>query len=280
MNSHSDKWIMNRLQEHYEISKEHFPENQIIGIFLQGSQNYGMDYSDSDIDSKLIVLPTLKDIALNKKPVSTTHIDPATEEHIDFKDIRLMFQTFKKQNLNFVEILFTKYCILNPMYEKLWKEFISYNDTIVQANPVATLKTMKGIALEKYHAMEHRYPSKIAVIDHFGYDPKQLHHLCRVYEFMQNFFIKQYSYSKCLEGSDWVKSLKDPESALELSEARKLADKTKEKLENLYELCMLEYEKNPRFNKEAYDLIDDYQYKFIETGILNELKAKGELEPI
>jgi hypothetical protein len=237
-----------------------------------------MDYSDSDIDSKLIVLPTLKDIALNKKPVSTTYIDPTTEEHIDFKDIRLMFQTFKKQNLNFVEILFTKYCILNSMYEKLWKEFVRYNDTIVQANPVATLKTMKGIALEKYHAMEHRYPSKITIIDHFGYDPKQLHHLCRVYEFMQNFFIKQYSYSKCLEGSDWVKSLKDPENALELSEAKKLADKTKEKLENLYELCMLEYEKNPRFNKEAYNLIDDYQYEFIETGILNELKAKGELK--
>ena len=37
-------------------------------------------------------------------------------EHIDVKDIRLMFDNFKKQNINFLEILFTKFGIVNEKY--------------------------------------------------------------------------------------------------------------------------------------------------------------------
>ena len=35
--------------------KQYFDENSIVGIFLQGSQNYGLDYEGSDIDTKLII---------------------------------------------------------------------------------------------------------------------------------------------------------------------------------------------------------------------------------
>lgn len=90
-----------------------------VGLFLQGSQNYDLDYEGSDIDTKVIVLPSFTDFVLNRKPVSTTHI-MENNEHLDFKDIRLMFDCIKKQNVNFVEILFTRYMILNPKYEDLF----------------------------------------------------------------------------------------------------------------------------------------------------------------
>ena len=99
-----------RLFEHYDEALEHFNKEQIVGIFLQGSQNYGLDLPTSDVDTKLIVVPNFKDIALNNKPVSITHIR-ANEEHIGFKDVRLYMETFRKQNLNFLEILFTPYYI-------------------------------------------------------------------------------------------------------------------------------------------------------------------------
>ena len=108
---------MRRLYEHHEEAKQYFPEDRIVGVWLQGSQNYGLDLPTSDVDTKLIVVPTFKDIALNRKPVSTTHVR-ANDEHIDFKDIRLYIETFKKQNLNFLEILFTDYFIINPFYEE------------------------------------------------------------------------------------------------------------------------------------------------------------------
>ncbi len=68
---------------------------KVLGVFLQGSQNYGLAYEGSDIDTKCIVLPSFEDFCLNKKPTSTTLILPSNE-HIDLKDIRLMFDCFKK----------------------------------------------------------------------------------------------------------------------------------------------------------------------------------------
>jgi hypothetical protein len=32
-----EEQIMKRLQEHYDEALEYFPENRIVGIFLQGS---------------------------------------------------------------------------------------------------------------------------------------------------------------------------------------------------------------------------------------------------
>ena len=273
MNFHSDEWIMKQLERHYDIAKEHFKEDQIVGIFLQGSQNYDMDTKDSDVDTKLIVLPTLEEIAKGSKPVSHTHIDSLTDEHIDFKDVRSIFQTFKKQNLNFIEVLYTKYKIVNPKYEQLWNDFISYNDYISKSNPVATLKTMKGIALEKYHALSHLYPSKVEVINFFGYDPKQLHHLVRVYDFMFDFFVLNKPYADCLKGSDLVRNLKDLSKALDFNTAKLLADETKRKVEDLYDTLMQKYEHfHSSTLQDAYKIIDEFQYKFIKHSIELELK--------
>ena len=170
-NYHSNEWILSKLQGHYDEALNHFPGDKIVGIFLQGSQNYGLDVAGSDIDTKLIVVPTFEEIALNKKPVSTTHIR-ANEEHIDFKDIRLYMQTFRKQNLNFLEILFTPYKIVNPLYEKEWDRLIAFRENIARANMFRGVKSMKGIAMEKYHALKHPYPSKVETLEKYGYDPK------------------------------------------------------------------------------------------------------------
>ena len=188
--------IMSCLREHYEEALEYFDESRIVGIFLQGSQNYGLDYEGSDIDTKLIVLPSFEDIAFNKKPVSTTHVR-ANEEHIDFKDLRLYMQTFRKQNLNFLEILFTEFKILNPQYEKMWDVLVENRERIARYNEFQAIKSMKGIALEKYHAMKHPYPSKMAIIEAHGYDGKQVHHLIRVEDYIER-YIAGESYESCL----------------------------------------------------------------------------------
>ena len=80
--------IMSGVKDHWEESLQYFSMNNIVGIFLQGSQNYNLDTPNSDIDTKLIVTPSFSDIAFNRKAVSTTHVRE-NNEHIDFKDIRL-----------------------------------------------------------------------------------------------------------------------------------------------------------------------------------------------
>ena len=188
--------IMSRLREHYDESLKYFKEEQIVGCFLQGSQNYELDYEGSDIDTKLSVVPSFKDICLNKKPVSTTHVR-ANEEHTDWKDVRLYMETFRKQNLNFLEILFTDFYIINPMYAEQWNRLVQCREQIARMNKHRAVKSMKGIAMEKYHAMEHRYPAKVDIIDKYGYDGKQVSHLDRVDDYLER-YISGVAYKDCL----------------------------------------------------------------------------------
>jgi len=197
---------MARLREHLDAVKDKHPE--YVGIFLQGSQNYKLDYEGSDVDSKLIVLPTFEDFVLNRKPHSYTHI-MENDEHVDVKDIRLMYDCFRKQNINFVEILFTKYRILNPKYEALFKPVLDARERIGHYNDFAALNCMVGMALEKQKALCHPYPATMDKIKKFGYDPKQLHHILRLEEFMDR-WMDGVPYEDCLisKRADWLLDVK------------------------------------------------------------------------
>ena len=173
-----------RLYEHYEDALKLYPKERIFAIVLQGSQNYGLADEESDVDTKLLLVPTLDEIVFNKKPISTTHVRE-NDEHIDAKDVKLYWQCFKKGNPNFVEVLFTDYYIVNSMYADLWEEMRDNRELIARVHPMAAAKAMMGMVQEKFHAMEHRYPSRAKIVDKFGYDPKQLQHLIRMTWFLE-----------------------------------------------------------------------------------------------
>ena len=193
--------VMKRLMEHAAAAELLLMnENRIAFIALQGSQNYGLDYEGSDIDTKCVVLPTFDEIVDNRKPVSLTHI-MENEEHCDVKDIRLMFDCYKKQNVNFVETLFTDYIWINPMYKEEVEYLLSHREDIARYCPYRAVKCMKGMVLEKRHALQHPYPNKIATLEQYGYDPKQLHHIVRLYDFMVK-YTNENSYKDCLVPSN------------------------------------------------------------------------------
>lgn len=263
--------IMIRLHEHYLESLQYFPEDQIVGCFLQGSQNYGLDHEDSDVDTKLIVVPSFKDICLNRKPVSTTHVR-ANDEHTDWKDIRLYMETFRKQNLNFLEILFTDFYIINPIYQEQWMRLVEHREEIARMNPYRAVKSMKGIGLEKYHAMEHRYPSKADIIDKYGYDGKQTSHQIRVWDYLKR-YIAGEKYEDCLRPTpNLVPRIMDYKalSKIPLWAARYDAKKYKELTEGLAdEYCATheEYE-DPAMR----DLLEDVSYNIMKIAVERELQ--------
>lgn len=186
--------LMNRIHSDYRLLED--IGYTVLGVFLQGSQNYGLSYEGSDIDTKAIILPKFDDFISNKKPVSTTHILPSTE-HINIMDIRVMFETIKKQNINFVEILFTDYYYLNPLYEDLFMPMIENRELIARFNKMASVKCMIGMALEKRKALEHPYPTIKWKIDKWGADNKQTHHVLRMKDFLER-YISGESYKSCL----------------------------------------------------------------------------------
>ena len=259
--------IMSRLREHYDESLKYFKEEQIVGCFLQGSQNYGLDYEGSDIDTKLIVVPSFKDICLNKKPMSTTHVR-ANEEHTDWKDVRLYMETFRKQNLNFLEILFTDFYIINPMYAEQWNRLVQCREQIARMNPFRAVKSMKGIAMEKHHAMEHEYPSKVDVLAKWRYDPKQLHHLLRVEEYLGR-YIAGESYASCLRPHrpEYLVSVK--RGYYDLDTARIVANTAIDNVVRVADaFCSQTSDKEDEVMRE---LLEDVSYEIMKIAVEKEL---------
>lgn len=266
MNYHSDQWIMDRVQEHYNEALESFPKDRIVCIVLQGSQNYGLETMYSDVDTKLIITPTFEDIAMNRQPISTTHIR-ADDSHTDWKDIRLMLQTFRKCNLNFLEILFSPYCIINPLYAEEWNRLIENNELIANYNPCKAVKTMCGLARRKYEQMEHESPSHHDDIDKFGYSPKEFHHLLRIEEYVER-YINDVSYQDCLisERADYLIGVK--RGRYTLDDARLIA---KTAIDHIEEMCNKFLEDEKPINKDVDALLDDVQYEIMRIAIKKEI---------
>lgn len=263
--------VMSRVHDHLDESLQRFDESRIVGIFLQGSQNYGLETPKSDVDTKLIVTPTFDEVVLNKRPISTTHVR-ANNEHTDLKDIRLMLATFRKQNLNFIEILFTPYAWVNPLFESEWGRLTAAREQIAHYSPYGAVKTMKGIAMEKYHAMEHEYPSKLEVLAEYGYDPKQVSHLVRVQNFISS-YLAGHPYEECLypKDKDFIMDIKLGKYSLD--EARKIADKyLKLVVTEADEFCSTHSKTDVDTNVDS--LLNKVQYNIVKKALLDEI-TKG-----
>lgn len=263
--------IMKRVKEHYDYLIEQGYE--VVFLALQGSQNYNLDiYTEeymSDIDTKAVILPSFEDFVYNRQPISKTIILD-NNEHIDVKDIRVMFETYKKQNINFIETLFTKFKIVNSEYTNLVEPLFKNREEIAHINTNQALRCMAGMSMEKLKAMEHPYPTIINKIEKYGYDGKQLHHIIRM-----NDFIKAYangkSYSECLityENKDLLMKAKLNEFSLE--DARKIAyfydnDTKRIKEENVLAEDVINQKGIEILNKVKYDLL---KAKFKEDIIM------------
>ena len=107
-----------RLEAHYNKAVEHFGEENVMGVFLYGSWNYNTNLPDSDVDTKCILVPNLYSLAI--QPFKVTHLD-VDGEVCECMSIMHMVANWKKQNINFVEILFTSHFKLNPDYADFWQ---------------------------------------------------------------------------------------------------------------------------------------------------------------
>lgn len=180
--------IMDTLYGHWRTVREHYPDNTIVFLGLYGSQNYELDLPTSDIDSKCIILPTERDLILGKKMISVDLQCP-DGGLCNVKDIRLMFENFYKGNINFVEILYSKYQIINDSFSKEMHQLIDNRDLIARRDPVKLIHMAAGMATQKFIAFDKPFESKKEILAKYGYDPKQLSHLVRLYYFIRRYYL-------------------------------------------------------------------------------------------
>ena len=226
----------------------------VVGTFLQGSQNYGLDTEESDIDTKVIIVPSFNDVVLNKKPVSTTAILPS-DEHIDVKDIRCYFDCIKKQNINFLEVLFTDYKFIKPEFKEAFQPMLDNNEKIAHYNIYKAISTMVGMVREKRKQLTHSFPARMHMIEKYGYDPKQLHHILRVGNFL-SYYIEKVPYKQCLFplSRDYLIKVKT-RPPYSLQEAQELADLM---LESVLEMQAKYYATHePYVDKEVEEIMNN-----------------------
>ena len=261
--------IKNRLKAHYKHIESLGYE--IVGIFLQGSQNYNLDIYEkdytSDVDTKCLVIPTLDSLIKGTAMVSTKY--DFEGEQIDVKDIRVMMEMWKKQNQSYLEILFTEYKIINPKYKSLLKEIFDMKEDIVKMNLSQLARCISGMSKEKVVALEHEYPATVEKIKKYGYDPKQLASIIRLTHLIENIFEKDMKFKDAIwygdEGlRDYMLDIKRGKASLE--EARELAELYDNKTASIKDNIVEQYGKD-NFNDEICHNLEVRVYQLVRFGI-------------
>lgn len=177
--------IMTRLKEHWNfLISLGYNEDRMLGIFACGSMNYNFyNPKISDVDSKVIIIPSFADMCLEKRWFS--HEYKYENEHIKVEDIRMTREMFIKQNINYIEILYSEYFILNPKYEELFKTYFVNNRELI--SHYDRKKTMQSISGQLLHSLKQN-----------PIDDKSLYNSCRL-----TFFLEHY-----LHGDEYIKCIK------------------------------------------------------------------------
>lgn len=177
--------------EYYKKSLEQ-DGYRVLYIGLYGSNNYGVDDEYSDVDAKVIVLPSLDDIVFKK---TVSFVREFENGACDVKDLVTYYNVVKKGNFSFVEPFYSKYYLGDEFLRDLFKQV-----------PTNLLSVLGGM-YEKQKALTHKYPSKTKEFELFNCDPKQYHHIVRLYDMaMKKTTLPFLTYTG--KNAEYMKSLK------------------------------------------------------------------------
>ena len=180
----ADKEIKAELEYWANRLYEKYGKNHIAYIALYGSQNYDIDTEHSDVDVKAIYVPAHEEAIFSSKRVSTT-LYAMSGSHCEIKDIREMNEMFLKQNINFLEILFTDYFIVNEQYSNEIYALRANAKNIAICNKPKGLCSIAGQAQSAI--LSYQKSNK----------PKTLANIIFLYEFLAK-YEHNYSYDLCL----------------------------------------------------------------------------------
>jgi predicted nucleotidyltransferase len=139
--------IKEALKYHFDnLIAAGYKKEEILGVFVYGSQNYNFAHDGSDVDTKAIILPTWE--RLVHGPVLSKEHHWENGEHCEVKDIQEFARMLYKQNVNFLEVLYTDYALVNSEFKSLWEtNILSLRDKIVRYDVNAGVKSICGQAL-------------------------------------------------------------------------------------------------------------------------------------
>jgi len=204
--------------------KKHIEEQgyNVYAIMLKGSQNYNLDDEESDIDADAILIPKLHEIDRAR----CTKKFAFDEGEVVAHDIYTFCEIIAKGNPQWIEVCHTDY--------KIGRDISFLKD--YKVNPSA----LKGMAFEKVKAFDHLFPSREHMVKKYGYDPKQLHHIIRLYDILL-YDVPVHKY----EGKEREEMIAIKRGKYELPIANLLKTEYMDKIVELAEERKLTYETQP-----------------------------------
>lgn len=263
-------YVMKEMNLRWAFLKEHC-DCTIMAMVHQGSFNYGLEIMSeeylSDIDVKVIAIPSLENLLFRKSGRIYQKLEYIDGSFIEVRDIRDIFDLFKKQNIQYLELLFSNYYLLNSSYKNYFNELRLMRDTILAINEAKLVNCHLGMAKEKRHALEKVYPATQEKIEKYGYDGKQLHHIARLYFTLEKYLENDKNYSVALHATE-NKGLLDvfKLNKVNLDSAIVYADMFVDKLEKLVK----EYKPHAP-NGCGIDFLDNLEKEIITTNIKKEV---------
>ena len=172
-------YIKIRIAAHADKVIKKYGKENVLGVFLYGSQNYNLATENSDVDTVAIIIPTFSDLCLRSPISKELNIDG---EHCNVKDIREYMKMIRKQNINFTETLFTEYCWVNPKYKTIWDLFTSQKNNLVQIDPDRAI-------ISAYHQAENTFKQLLNFEDNdIVHDCKKFVNTYRLIDFCYKFY--------------------------------------------------------------------------------------------
>lgn len=104
--------------------EDKYPNYDVLGAFLYGSQNYNLDTDDSDVDSIIVLVPSIKAL-LCEKEVSTTY--EMEDHHIVVKDLKAFNKNLLTLSPPAIEPLFSQWKWINDKYKYIYQSFYQDN---------------------------------------------------------------------------------------------------------------------------------------------------------
>lgn len=125
----NDPKAWERLHEHYDRGAEYCEEHDLIPLFCSiiGSYNYSLNTEESDVDTRMVVIPKFRSAILSGFNVSKELSIDDSDEHCHIIEFANWVDTLEKGCITALEVLCGRYIIFNDMFAKSYFEEIQNN---------------------------------------------------------------------------------------------------------------------------------------------------------
>ena len=134
--------------------------------------------------------------------------------------------------------------------------------------------TEVSAAVNRPVTLKHPYPTIVDKINKYGYDPKQLHHILRMNDFIKKYAVLRKPYKECLipDNKEYLINIK--KGILSEEEATKLAIETDGDTYDVKTWATGFDLATDEINQKGLDVLEKTKYEILKMRFREELKIK------